>query len=125
MTQTTGTQSLFERLGGTEGCEAIASAVVDRHLVNPIIKNYFSKVEDMQKFKDNVRDFFSMGTGGPAQYQGLDMRAAHAAMNLDERDLVAAIDDVLAVLDEREIDPATRAEVLPILYTFKEEVLFQ
>ena len=125
MTQTTETQTQFERLGGTEGCTAIASAIMDRHLANPIIKDHFAKIEDIQKAKDNVRDFFSMGTGGPAQYQGQDMRTAHAGMNLNERDLVAVIDDVLAVLDEREIGAEARAEVLTILYTFKEEVLFQ
>jgi hemoglobin len=125
MTQTTAMQSLFERLGGTEGIEAIASDVVDRHLVNPIIKPYFAKVEDVDALKSLVADFFNMGTGGPAQYQGRDMRSAHLGMNLNERDLVSAIDDVLAVLDSREIAPSARAEVLTILYTFKEEILFQ
>ena len=124
MTQTTQNQSLFERLGGAEGIAAISADVVERHRVNALIKTRFLEV-DMEKLKLLVSDFFNMGAGGPAQYEGRDMRAAHKGMNLNERELVAAVDDVLAVLDARAIDPTTRSEVLAILYSLKDEVLFQ
>ena len=64
-------------------------------------------------------------TVSPADYKGRDMVSAHKGMNLNEEHLVAAIDDVLEVLDEGGIDPLSRAEVLAILYSFKGEVLFQ
>ena len=116
--------SLYDRLGGTDGINEIAGAVVQAHSINPAIKDFFAD-SDMEKLTRDVADFFNMGSGGPAEYQGRDMPSAHKDMNLNEAHLVAAIDDVLGVLDARGVDPVTRNEVLGILYSFKGEVLFQ
>ncbi len=124
MTQTTESTPLFERLGGAEGVAAIASDIVDRHYVNPVLKTRFSDVE-IEPLRRLVIDFFNMGSGGPAQYTGRDMRTAHIGMNANERELIAIIDDALAVLDAHGVDPVSRNEVLAILYSFKHEVLFQ
>jgi hemoglobin len=35
--------SLYERLGGTEGCTKIASDLIDNHLANKIIATRFAK----------------------------------------------------------------------------------
>jgi hemoglobin len=116
--------TLYERLGGASGVEAIANEVVDRHFANPIIKTRFIGHE-IAELKVLSRDFFSAGTGGPNHYAGRDMRTAHVGLNLNERELVAVIDDVLVTLDAHEIDAGTRAEILAILYSFKDEILFQ
>lgn len=116
--------TLYERLGGQKAIAAMADAIVEAHIRNPLIKTRFLDT-DNAKLKLLVAQFFSMGTGGPQQYDGRDMRTAHRGMNLDERELVAAIDDVLMVLDAHKVDPATRGEVLAILYSLKGEVLFQ
>ena len=113
---------LFERLGGAAGIDLIAADVMQAHAANPIIGKHFADT-DMETAVRNVADFFNMGSGGPAQYQGKDMPGAHEGMDLDERDLVAAIDDVLGVLEAHGIDGDTRNEVLGILYSFKGEVL--
>ncbi len=123
MTGTT-TASLFERLGGTEGVTRIADEVVEAHLANPIIGKRFLDT-DAAALKELVRDFVSAGTGGPAEYQGRDMQSAHRGLNLNERELVAAIDDILGVLDRNGIGEDARREMLAILYSFKDEVLFQ
>ena len=127
MSQTTETQTptLFERLGGAEQIAAISSDVVERHLVNPKIKEHFEKVEDVPALKKHVTEFFIMGSGGPANYQGRDMPSAHKDMDIDEGELIAAIDDVLASLDSFDIDTVTRNEVLAILYSLKDEVMFK
>lgn len=124
MTQPDSTASLFERLGGAEGIRAISSDVVDRHCINPLIRQRFHASEP-DTLKKLVADFFIAGSGGPDNYEGRDMRTAHQGMNLNERELVAAIDDVLAAIDARGVDPSTRNEVLAILYSFKDEILFQ
>ncbi len=118
------TATLYERLGGAQGIAAISADIIRRHKVNPIIKTRFQDV-DLEQLERLVGQFFAMGTGGPAKYEGRDMPTAHRGMNLNERELVAAVDDVLAALDARGIDPATRSEVLAILYSLKGEVLYQ
>lgn len=116
--------SLFERLGAASGVESIAAAIVESHCINPEIKARFLN-SDKVALKILVRDFFAAGSGGPNNYAGRDMKTAHAGMNLNERELVATIDDVLGVLDDHGIDAVTRGEVLAILYSFKDEVLHQ
>lgn len=118
-------QSLYERLGGPAKVAAIAKDIVAAHLRNPVIKTRFEIVPDRKKLEDNVRDFFGMGTGGKEQYTGKDMPSAHKGMNLDERELVAAIDDVLAVLRAHGVGEGEQREVLAILYSLKDEVLFK
>ena len=121
MTGATTTTTLYERLGGAEG---IYTDIVELHSVNPLIR---TRVEgkDKAELRKLVAQFFSMGSGGPAEYEGRDMRTAHKGMNLDERELVASIDDVLQALDPHGIDAGTRGEVLAILYSLKDEVLYQ
>jgi hemoglobin len=124
MSQATDTQSLYERLGGAEKIASIAADIVARHRVNPLIKTRFED-SDYAALTKNVADFFSMGSGGPANYEGRDMPTAHKGMNLNERELVTTLDDVLAALDAHEVDPVSRNEVLAILWSLKDEVLFQ
>ena len=124
MTQATGTQTLYERLGGAEQIASISAGIVERHRANPLIRTRFEDV-DHDALTKNVADFFSMGSGGPANYEGRDMPTAHKGMNLNERELIAVIDDVLAVLDAHDVDPVSRNEVLAILYSLKDEVIFQ
>ena len=120
----TDNKSLYERLGGAPGITAISNDLVDRHCANPEIKARFVN-SDRAALKQLVFDFFSMGTGGPANYQGRDMLTTHTGMNINERELVAVLDDALACLDKHGIDPASRNEVLAILYSFKDEILFK
>ncbi len=118
------TPTLFQRLGGAAAIKSISSDIVDRHRVNPLIQTRFG-ASDVPQLKKHVADFFTMGSGGPANYTGRDMPTAHKGMNLNERELMAAIDDVLAVLDAHKIDPVSQNEVLAILYSLKGEVLFK
>lgn len=120
----TNTPSLFDRLGGADAIASISSDLVERHRVNPIIGTRFADI-DVQALKDHVTQFFIMGSGGPADYRGRDMPTAHKGMNCNERELVAALDDVMASLDAHEVDPVSRNEVLAILYSLKDEVLFK
>jgi hemoglobin len=109
------TKSLYERLGGAPKVAAIARDIVQAHLANPLIKTRFEAV-DTAKLEANVRDFIGMGTGGSERYAGRDMPTAHKGMNVNERELIAAIDGV---------GEGERREMLAILYSLKEEVMFK
>lgn len=115
-------ETLYERLGGEEGISAIARDTIDNHLKNPTIKVRFqdSNTEQLHKL---VVEFFCMGSGGPQKYTGKDMKEAHKAMNINEEEFLAVLDDVMGALDKNNIAPETRNEVLGILYSLKGEVI--
>lgn len=120
----TTTPSLFERLGGADAVAAIACQVVDNHMVNSDINARFAETDEAA-IKKLVVDFFTMGTGGPNNYEGTDMVTAHKGMNINEKEFIAVLDDALKALDAHNVGAAERGEVLAILYSMKDEVVFQ
>jgi hemoglobin len=115
--------SLYERLGRREGIERITRSILKMHLANPLIKTRYENSEDLAGVERRVVEFFCAGAGGPESYTGKDMRTTHRGMNVSEQEFVAVIDDALAALEENGIDPATRNEVLAILWSLKNEVI--
>ena len=115
--------SLYDRLGGAAGIAAIASDVVDNHLVNPLVAPRFAASDDVPRLKRLAAEFFCAGAGGPETYTGKDMRAAHRGMNINEQEYLAVIDDVMSALAKHNIDETTRKDVLAILYSLKGEIL--
>ncbi|MEH6652401.1 MAG: group 1 truncated hemoglobin [Motiliproteus sp.] len=114
--------TLFERLGGTEVIGRIANDIVDLHQQNPRISVRFIGADPVV-LKKSVAAFFSMGTGGPATYQGNDMVATHKGMNIDNDEFVEVLDDVLKALRNNAIDQREQEEVLFILYSMKADVV--
>ena len=90
--------TLYERLGGVERISKLALDVVALHYNNPLFKTRFEQVKDRGKLEKNLIDFICAGTGGPQTYTGKDVLSAHKHMNIDEQELVSAIDDVMAAM---------------------------
>ena len=116
------TETLFQRLGGTERIAAVVDDLVDRHAVNPLLEPRF-RGKDLARFKVLATQFFCMGTGGSAHYEGRDLRTAHAGMNISEQELVATIDDVVAAMQAKGIGATEVNEVVALLYSLKGDVL--
>lgn len=121
------TKSLFHRLGGSNGIKAIVDDIVTLHMENPVIRARFRPIletpDRLAVIKNHLCMFLEMGSGGPGQYGGRSMRDAHKGMNVSETEYMAAIDDILAVLDKHKIDPQTRNDVLAIAYSLKGDIL--
>ena len=116
------TASLYERLGGREKIQAMVDDVVGLHLDNSKIATRFRK-SDIEKLKRQVCEFFCAGTGGSEAYTGRNLLEAHAGMNINEAELVAAIDDVIKAMRKHGVGPAEEGEVVAILYSLKGDVL--
>lgn len=116
------TDSLYTRLGGVDGISAVVEEALDRHATNPILAARF-RGKDLPRLKQLAVQFFCMGTGGPARYEGRDLRTAHAGMNIGEQELVAAMDDIVAAMQSHGAGAAEVNEVVGILYSLRGEVL--
>lgn len=119
---TTTTTSLYDRLGRQEGIARITRSLIDNHLANPLVNARYA-ASDMGKVEKRVVEFFCAGAGGPETYSGKDMLATHKGMNISEQEFVTVVDDAMAALDTNGIDPATRNEVLAILWSLKGDVI--
>jgi hemoglobin len=119
--------TLYERLGGEDRIRRLVTTVVDMHLRNPLIKTRFEKYSDAERavIERHVVEFFCMGSGGPQSYTGKDTVSTHKGMNINEQELVAAIDDFVAGMTEHGYADTERNEVVAILYSLKADVLRQ
>lgn len=117
------TNTLFDRLGGNSGMIAIVDAVVEAHMNNSEINARFlpykEQPEKLAVIKKHTVDFFSAGSGAPVTYAGRDMVATHTGMNITPGEYMHVVDDILQVLNQRNIDRDTVNEVLGILWSLK------
>jgi hemoglobin len=121
--------TLYDRLGGTTGITTIVDAVVEAHMNNPEINQRFlplkEQPEKLAEIKKHTIDFFCAGSGGPANYIGKDMVAAHTGMNITHAEYMHVVDDILKVLEEQRADDSTKKDVLFILWSLKDSIILK
>ncbi|MGQ3053963.1 MAG: group I truncated hemoglobin [Roseateles sp.] len=117
------TPTLYDRLGQRDGIARITRSLIQNHLANPLVKTRYLASENLSRVEQRVIEFFCAGAGGPEVYSGQDMLATHRGMNISEQEFVSVVDDAMAALASNGIDPATRSEVLSILWSLKGEVI--
>ncbi len=119
--------NLYEKLGAKDGISAIVDDIVEAHMRNPQIRPRFlpyrEQPERLETLKGHLRTMMVEATGGPDTYQGRSMPEAHRGMNLGEAEYVAALDDILSVLQTHGVDEDARNDVLAMLYGLKNEIM--
>ncbi len=116
--------SLYDRLGGEEKIRAIVVDLLALHHQNPVIATRYDNAKKSDaEIVDLVVDLLGSATGGPQEYKGLDMKAAHKGMNCSEAEFVAVLDDLLAALSKHGVGELEKAEVLALNYALKDEIV--
>lgn len=120
-------KTLFERLGGRSGISMLVDDTVDTHMKNPAVNARFlpfmHQPERLAQIKQRTVDFFSAGSGGPAQYSGKDMVTTHTGMNISPAEYMHVIDDIFIALDKQSINDETKKDVLAILWSLKDMII--
>lgn len=125
--QPTATPSLYLKLGGAKGIASIVDGVVEAHLENPVLRArflpYLEDPDKVQVIKRHFCEFLGMGCGGPEVYSGRDMITVHRGMNISNEEYVAALDDILLVLDRHQVDESTKKDMLYMAYSVKSQIV--
>ena len=116
--------SLYARLGGRPGIARIVEDIWNNHISNPLINKRYAD-SDPNEVKRLVAEMCCAGFGGPETYTGKDMIAAHKGMNINDTEFVAVCDDVLDALQKNDVGQREKDEILCILYSLKNEVVYQ
>ncbi len=118
-------KSLYERIGGEAAVNTAVDVFYRKVLVDDRINMYFDGV-DMDKQVAKQKAFLTMALGGPHNYSGKDMRAAHAhlvAKGMNETHFDAVMENLGATLTELGVPGELIAEAAAIAESTRTDVL--
>lgn len=136
-------QTLFERLGGDQGIIKIVDDFTPRVLQDPRVnwerkgvkRGGFSLLRDKEvptwqptpqniaRLKKHMGQFLALATGGPAKYEGKEMRSAHAEMRITNPEFDAVIGDLKATLDRLQIANQEQKELLAVIESTRPQIV--
>ena len=120
--------SLFEQLGGEAAVDAAVDKFYDKVLADDRIKHFFVDT-DMDKQRNHQKRFLTYAFGGPANYSGRGMRAAHQKLveekGLNESHFNAVVENLAGVLTELGVSNELIGEVAKVADSVKADVLNQ
>ncbi|KAB1197167.1 MULTISPECIES: group 1 truncated hemoglobin [Haloferax] len=117
-----GTQSLYERLGGRDAISAVVDEFYDRMLADERVAHYFEDV-DMVAQRAHQTQFISSVAGGPVEYTGEDMRAAHDHLGLSHEDFAVTAEHLQGALEEFDVPPEEIEEVMTAVAGLEEDIV--
>ena len=79
----------------------------------------------MARLKKHMVQFFSLATGGPPRYEGKEMKAAHAGMQIENSQFDAAVGDLKASLDRLQVGEKEQKQLLAIVESTRPQVVTQ
>jgi hemoglobin len=128
--------TLFERLGGQDGIVAIVDDFTQRVLQDPRVNwqrngvqhggfsihrgksvTWHDSPENVALLKKHLAQFVVLATGGPAHYNGKEIKSTHAGMHIGNPEFDAALGDLKASLDKLKIPNKEQKELLSIIET--------
>lgn len=120
------TNSLYKRLGGEPALEAAVGMFYVKVLKDPILKPMFEGV-DMDSLKRHQQAFMGYAFGGPNEYDGRSMCAAHAHLverfGLNDVHFDAVAEHLESTLKALKVDNTTVMEVLVLVESLRKDVL--
>jgi len=132
--QAKGKLSLYERLGKEDGISNIVADFLPRALQDPRVNwdrkgvtqggisfhagrsvTWNATPENVQKLQTHLVQFLVLATGGPAHYEGKEIKATHANMHISNPEFDAVMGDLKASLDGLRIPNTEQKELLSIV----------
>jgi hemoglobin len=142
--QVEGKLALFDRLGGEKGITAVVEDLTPRVLQDPRVNwqrkgvkrsgfPFFSKNsesvawnatdENIANLKKHLVQFLVLATGGPVQYEGKEIKPAHAGMRIANPEFDAVLGDLKASLDRLKIPNKEQKELLSIIESTRPQIV--
>lgn len=144
--QVEGKLALFDRLGGEKGIAAIIEDFTPRALQDPRVNwqrkgvkgggfslhkkdaneaIWNSTPENIAVLKKHLVQFIVLASGGPAHYDGKEMKSAHAGMRIANPEFDAALGDLKASLDHLQIPNKEQKELLAVIESTRPQIVTQ
>jgi hemoglobin len=122
---TTGTKTLYERLGGYDAIFAVSSNLLPRLVADTLLGRFWqNRGEDgIAREKQLLIDFLCASVGGPIYYAGRAMKVSHKGMRISDADWQAFLGHLNATLDAFQVPAQERGEVLTFIESTKADIV--
>ena len=135
-------RSLYDRLGGQAGIQAITEDWITRAMADPRVNwdrkgvtqgglsihfdrsmQWNPTADAVKTMKLHIAQFLALASGGPSIYQGREMKSAHADLHISNAEFDAAVGDLKATLDKMQIANKEQKELLAIMETTRAQIV--
>jgi hemoglobin len=140
-----GKLALYDRLGGDAGISNIVADFLPRALNDPRVNwerrgaarsgllrrtkeseaQWNATPESVARLHKHFVQFLALASGGPAKYEGKDLRPSHANMKIGNPEFDAVIGDLKASLDKLQIPNKEQKELLALVESTRPQVVTQ
>jgi len=114
--------TLYERLGGQDAIVAVVDEFIANVAADERINGFFANA-NIPRLKTLLVEQICAGTGGPCEYTGRSMKAAHAGMGINDADFNALVEDLVKALDKFNVPEKEKNELLGILGPMKADIV--
>ena len=116
------TESLYSQLGGKAAISATVKKFYGKVLADHELKKFFAKT-NMTWLKLRQTQFMTQVLGGPAEYKGKDMRAAHANLLNEKRHFDRVGEHLADTLSEMGVPPEVLDAVMDKITALEPEIV--
>ncbi|MEY7849153.1 group 1 truncated hemoglobin [Natrarchaeobius sp. A-rgal3] len=113
---------MYERLGGEETISTVVGHFCERVLADEQVAHFFEDV-DMHHQRAHQTLFLSAVADGPVEYDGKDMRAAHAHLEIDPADFDVIARHLSATLESFDVPEDDREAVLEAVASYGDAIV--
>ena len=134
--------ALFDRLGGQDAIVKIVDDFTTRVLADPRVNwerkgvkygglsihrgksmEWNASPQNVEQLKKHLVQFLALSTGGPAFYDGKEMKDAHANLHITNAEFDAAVGDLKASLDKLQVPNKEQKELLSIVESTRPQIV--
>jgi len=117
--------SLYSRLGGHDAIAAVMDGLLPRLREDPLLQRFWTSprsIDTNNRERQLALDFIVASAGGPTFYLGRDMKTAHKAMGINQKDYAAFERHPAATLEKFNVPQRERNEVMNFIASLESDI---
>jgi hemoglobin len=116
--------TLYDKLGGQKGVDAIVNSFITQIGRDKQILPYFSDAR-ISHFREKITAHFCMLADGPCLYEGDTMIDIHTGMHINESDFNRVVDLLIKAMDEQRIPHRIQNQLLLRLAPLRSDITYK
>jgi len=115
--------TLFNKLGGETGVDAIVSGLINQIGQDKQVFHYFADA-NISRFRKHLTQHLCALTDGPCNYVGDSMTDIHTGMNITEKDFNHLVDLLITAMELQGIPHRIQNQLIARLVPFRASIIY-